>query len=56
MIALDVRVNMRPVLADVNTVRAFEARRLAALVLEVSVQAAVPLVDLAALGALEGTR
>lgn len=56
MIALDVRVNVRPVLADVSTVRAFEARRLAALILEVSVQPAVPFVDLAAFGAFEGTR
>lgn len=46
---------MRPMLADVNAMRALEARCLAALVLEVPVQPAVPLVDLAALGALEGT-
>lgn len=49
------RVNVRAMLADVNTVRALEARCLAALVVEVSVQAAVPFVDLAAFGALEGT-
>lgn len=55
MIGLDVRVDVRPMLADVNAVRALEARRLAALVLEVSVQPAVPLIDLAALGALVGT-
>lgn len=55
MIALDVRVNVRPMLADVNTVRALEARCLAALVLEVPVQSAVPFVDLATFGALEGT-
>lgn len=56
MIALDVRVNVGAMLADVNAVRALEARRLAALVLEMPVQTAVPLVDLAALGAFEGTR
>lgn len=54
VIALDVRVDVRPMLADVNAVRALEARRLAALVFEVPVQPAVPLVDLAALGALVG--
>lgn len=55
MIALDMRIDVRPVLADVSTVRALEARHLSALVLEVPVQPAVPLVDFAALGALVGT-
>ena len=42
-------------LADVSTVRAFETRHLAALVLEVPLQSAIPLVGLAALRALVGT-
>lgn len=50
VIALDVRVDVRPVLAGVDAMRAPEARRLAALVLEVPVQPAVPLVDLSTLG------
>lgn len=54
MIALDVRVDVRAMLAGVDAVRAPEARRLAALVLEVPVQSAVPLVALATRGALEG--
>jgi len=55
MIALDVRVDVRPMFADVNTVRTLETRRLAALVLKMPVQPAVPFVDLAAFGALVGT-
>lgn len=54
MVALDVRVDVRAVLAGVGAVRALEARRLAALVLEVPVKTAVPLVGLAARGTLEG--
>lgn len=50
MIALDVRVDVRPMLAGVDAMRAPEARRLAAFVLEVPVQPAVPLVGLATLG------
>lgn len=53
MVGLDVRVDVRAVLAGVGAVRALEARRLAALVLEVPVQSAVPLVGLATLGTLE---
>lgn len=56
MIALDVRVDVRSMLAGVDAVRAPEARRLAALVLEMPVQPAVPLVDLATLGTFVGAR
>lgn len=55
MIALDVRVDMRPMLANVGTVRTFETRCLAALVLEMSLQSAVPQVSLATFGTLVGT-
>lgn len=54
VIALDVRVDVRPVLAGVDTMRTPEARRLAALVLQVPVQSAVPLVGLATLGTFVG--
>lgn len=54
MVALDVRVDVGAVFAGVGAVRALEARRLAALVLDMPVQSAVPLVGFAARGALEG--
>lgn len=54
VIALDVRVDVRAMLAGVDAVRTPEARRLAALVLEMPVEAAVPLVGLATRRALEG--
>lgn len=54
VIALDVRVDVRPVLAGVDAMRAPEARRLPALVLEMPVQPAVPLVGLATLGTFVG--
>lgn len=53
MVGLDVRVDVRAVLAGVRAVRTLEARRLAALVFEMPMQPAVPLVGLATLGTLE---
>lgn len=50
VIALDVRIDVRSMLAGVDAMRAPEARRLAAFVLEVPVQSAVPLVGLATFG------
>lgn len=53
MIALDVRVHMRPVFPCVHAVRAFETGRLTALVLQVPVEAAIPLVGLLTLWTFE---
>lgn len=53
VIALDVRVHVRPVLACVHAVRAFETRRLTALVLQMPVEAAIPLVGLLTLRTVE---
>lgn len=53
MIALDVRVHVRPVFPCVHAVRAFETGRLTALVLQMPVEAAIPLVGLLTLWTFE---
>lgn len=55
VIALDVRVDVRPVFAGVHAVRALETRRLTALVFQMPVKPSVPFVRLLTLGAIEVT-
>lgn len=53
MVGFDVRVHVGSMFADVHAVRTPKARRFAALVIKMAVQATVPLVRFATLGALE---
>lgn len=55
MIALDVRVHVRPVFAGVHAMGTLETRRLTAFVFQMSVKSSIPFVGLLTLGAIEAT-